>query len=185
MREKLNLAATAAIFVFLLTALQSIAQNKTFIYNGYVSHFSLEYQCPLRVTYRVEAKEGDCERGRFYAAEGTHKPDAYFGTGYERGHCAPAANFKHDCEMMEESFSMHNVFPQTLFTNRRSWKWTEEYERKLAELEGCVVVQVELSCFVQSQGLWVPTMLSKKVSRCWEPEILFEFITPNLTYEAK
>lgn len=56
----------------------------------------------------------------------------YKGSGYDRGHLAPAANFKESQVEMDESFYMSNISPQEPGMNRGVWKRIEAYERKAA-----------------------------------------------------
>lgn len=59
----------------------------------------------------------------------------YKGSGYDRGHLAPAADMKYNSNSMSESFYMSNISPQTLGFNRGVWKkieaqlrnWSYEY----------------------------------------------------------
>ena len=60
----------------------------------------------------------------------------YKGSGYDRGHLAPAADMKWSATAMSESFYMSNMSPQTPGFNRGIWKrleqlvrtWAVEYE---------------------------------------------------------
>jgi len=56
----------------------------------------------------------------------------YEGSGYDRGHLAPAATFVNNQVEMNESFYMSNISPQLPSFNRGVWKRIENYERKLA-----------------------------------------------------
>jgi endonuclease G len=56
----------------------------------------------------------------------------YKGSGYDRGHLAPAATFVDNQKEMDESFYMSNISPQEPSFNRGVWKRLEEYERKMA-----------------------------------------------------
>ncbi len=56
----------------------------------------------------------------------------YKGSGYDRGHLAPAATFVDNQKEMDESFYMSNMSPQDPSFNRGVWKRIEEYERKVA-----------------------------------------------------
>ncbi len=56
----------------------------------------------------------------------------YKGSGYDRGHLAPAATFVDSQKEMDESFFMSNMSPQDPSFNRGVWKRIESYERKMA-----------------------------------------------------
>ena len=49
----------------------------------------------------------------------------YKGSGYDRGHLAPAADMKYDNIAMSESFYMSNISPQSPFFNRGIWRKLE------------------------------------------------------------
>ena len=64
----------------------------------------------------------------------------YQGTGYDRGHMAPAADFYYSAEAMSESFYLTNMMPQVPGNNRGIWKYLETYTRAWAEAFGEVYV---------------------------------------------
>lgn len=57
----------------------------------------------------------------------------YQGSGYDRGHMAPAADFYYSVQAMSESFFLTNMMPQVPGNNRGIWKYTEEYTRAWAK----------------------------------------------------
>jgi len=66
-------------------------------------------------------------------------PD-YKGSGYDRGHLAPAADFAHDKNLMSESFLMSNISPQHPSFNRGIWKTLENRVREIAKIDDTVYV---------------------------------------------
>jgi endonuclease G len=56
----------------------------------------------------------------------------YKGSGYDRGHLAPAADFKWSATAMSESFYMSNMSPQVPGFNRGIWKNIESTVRNWA-----------------------------------------------------
>jgi len=60
----------------------------------------------------------------------------YRGSGYDRGHNAPAAAFKRSREAMSTTFLLSNMSPQTPRLNRRIWRVLEEQVRDLVYNEG-------------------------------------------------
>ena len=113
---------------------------------GYVLlHDSLK-KIPLWVSYHLTKKhlQGIQERvDRF-------KPDPdllegeraelsdYKGSGYDRGHMAPAGDMKRSLKVMLESFYLSNMCPQTPGLNRGQWKTLEEKIRDFTRAEGKV-----------------------------------------------
>ncbi|SHJ52342.1 endonuclease G [Reichenbachiella agariperforans] len=59
-------------------------------------------------------------------------PDDYKGSGYDRGHLAPAADFTWDENALSETFYMSNMSPQAPGFNRGIWKKLEEHVRDWA-----------------------------------------------------
>lgn len=64
----------------------------------------------------------------------SNSPDKYdyFGSGYDRGHMAPARDMEYSKERMEDSFYMSNMSPQLPYINRFKWKDIEDFTRKAA-----------------------------------------------------
>lgn len=63
---------------------------------------------------------------------GSAKLSDYKGSGYDRGHLAPAAVFTDNQDEIDESFYMSNISPQHPSFNRGIWNKLEAYERSLA-----------------------------------------------------
>jgi endonuclease G len=68
-------------------------------------------------------------------------PGDYRRSGFDRGHMAPAADFKSDQVLMNDSFFMSNMSPQVGPSfNRGIWAQLEERARDLARSRGRLVV---------------------------------------------
>ncbi len=63
---------------------------------------------------------------------GTAKDKDYIGSGYDRGHLAPASDMGWSSTTMTESFYYSNISPQTPNFNRGIWKKLEELVRTWA-----------------------------------------------------
>ena len=86
---------------------------------------------------------GDSKRSKFYAdttIKNAVTPSDYNGSGYDRGHLAPAANYKFSQKATDDTFVMTNMCPQTPELNRRSWLSLEDYIRDLVEFHDTLVV---------------------------------------------
>ena len=85
---------------------------------------------------------GDAKRSKFYAdtINNAVTPSDYNGSGYDRGHLAPAANYKFSQKATDETFVMTNMCPQTPELNRRNWLALEDYVRDLVEFHDTLVV---------------------------------------------
>ena len=64
----------------------------------------------------------------------------YKGSGFDRGHQAPAADFHRSEEAMEETFLLSNMCPQWPSFNRGIWARLEEQVRAVAENAGSIWV---------------------------------------------
>lgn len=61
---------------------------------------------------------------------------AFRGSGYDRGHLAPAGDMKLNREVMSESFFMSNMAPQRPDFNRGIWRELEEQVRRWVRSDG-------------------------------------------------
>ena len=92
-----------------------------------------------------EEAQGVVERGEKFCCDPLVRgkqatDDDYRGSGWDRGHLAPAADMKWSKEAMDESFYLSNVSPQNKNLNRGVWKKLEELCRDKAELYGRIVI---------------------------------------------
>lgn len=109
----------------------------------------------------------------------------YRGSGYDRGHLAPAADFTWSITAMSESFFLSNMSPQDPGFNRGIWKRLETNVRNWAVIEGDIYVVTGpiLTGHYQSIGanqISVPDYYYKVILDYREPEIKgIGFILPN------
>ena len=64
---------------------------------------------------------------------GTDLDAAYRGSGYDRGHMAPAADFNFDFNALYETYAFSNICPQDPKLNRGKWADEEAELRELAK----------------------------------------------------
>jgi len=64
----------------------------------------------------------------------------YKGSGYDRGHLAPAGDMKWSYQAMSESFYMSNMSPQNASFNRGIWRVLESQVRNWANARGEIIV---------------------------------------------
>ena len=105
---------------------------------GYTVGYSEVLENPVWVAYRVQDREGapppTARPDRFVVDLRTAArvaPEAYSGSGYDRGHLAPshAIAVHHGDEAQRETFLMSNIVPQRHALNAGPWK---ELERRIA-----------------------------------------------------
>lgn len=101
--------------------------------------YSTKNHIPNWVLYELSASNtiGDAERESRFIADPllfgeTAITEDYKNTGYDRGHLAPAADFKFSAVAMKETFYMSNISPQKPEFNRGIWKKLEEQVRAWA-----------------------------------------------------
>lgn len=91
----------------------------------------------------------------------------YAGSGYDRGHMAPAGDMA-DEESMAQSFSLANVVPQVPEHNRKTWADIEKNVRKFVKRQSgpvYVFTGVAYDSFHRTigNGVWVPSVLWKVI----------------------
>ncbi len=73
-------------------------------------------------------------------SSGSASLEDYRGSGYDRGHIAPAADFMFDIDAMKDTFFMSNMSPQNPSMNRGIWSRLEAEGRVWAEKNGRVFI---------------------------------------------
>jgi endonuclease G, mitochondrial len=133
---------------FLLPASKPNNQAQLVRHEGYTLEYRTDYKSPEWVAYPLLAYEitGDADRdGTSFKPDptvdgGTALPSDYTRSGYDRGHLAPAGDFKFSQQMMTETFFMSNITPQAPQFNRGIWKALEEQVRAWAFRDGGLYV---------------------------------------------
>jgi endonuclease G len=92
----------------------------------------------------------------------------YKGSGFDRGHMAPAADMP-NAQAMAQSFSLSNIVPQSRENNRKQWAGIEKGTRKYVQRTGLAVFVFTGPVFqgplgqVGKGGVWIPSHLFKLV----------------------
>jgi endonuclease G len=94
---------------------------------------------------RDEVEKGNIARTNNFRSDksistGSAALSDYRGSGYDRGHMAPAGDMKWDLEAMSQSFLLSNMSPQDPSFNRGIWKQLEEQVRTWAEEKDSIYV---------------------------------------------
>lgn len=104
----------------------------------YTLRYSEEHEQAIWVAYKLSAdslKQEKFPRKDDFRKDprvrtGSASLSDYKGTGYDRGHLAPAADFSYDEFALSQTFYMSNMSPQDASFNRGVWKKLEEQVRK-------------------------------------------------------
>ena len=115
---------------------------------GYYVGFDYETKLPEWVAYELTAEElldpvkrtNSFKLNPVVGDEYENATSSYSGSGYDRGHLAPAADLCWSTKSMKESFYMTNMAPQLAGFNRGMWKRAETLTREWATLYGKVYV---------------------------------------------
>ncbi len=107
-------------------------------HEGYTLAYEEDIEQPKWVAYRLTAiniKKNTAQRkDNFRPDPGVRTESAtlndYEGSGYDRGHLAPAADFSWSQEAMDGTFFLSNMSPQDPSFNRGIWKKLEEKVRE-------------------------------------------------------
>lgn len=106
---------------------------------GYTLSYSEKHEQANWVAYELTATEtikkvnrSNDFRPDMAVMTGSATNEDYQGSGYDRGHLAPAADMGWSVQAMEESFFYSNMSPQVTGFNRGIWKKLEEQVRQWA-----------------------------------------------------
>ena len=108
-------------------------------YLGYTLSYNNGTRLPNWVAYELTAEEAEGEnprKDRFRQDPQAYGPQGdkedYKHSGWDRGHMAPAGDFKWSEEAMDETYYFTNICPQNTQLNTGDWKELEEQCRRWA-----------------------------------------------------
>ena len=115
---------------------------------GYALGYIEYHEQPSWVIYHMTVEEATTKAA---SREDNFRPDPeiptgsatladYRGSGYDRGHLAPAADMSFSIKTMDESFYLSNMSPQLSEFNRGIWKDLEAQVRSFAISEGDIYI---------------------------------------------
>lgn len=104
------------------------------------------------------------------------QPDDYKGSGYDRGHMAPAADMP-DARSMAQSFSLANMVPQAPRNNQRSWAGIEKATRKYA-------MRAKGDVYILSGPVYRGKPATIGRGRVWVPAYLYKLVYDPATGRA-
>jgi endonuclease G len=125
---------------------------------GYSCVYSEVLQQPKCVWYTVQCPTGEYPRKGmdFYTVDSVITSDSrdYEKNVWDKGHCAPAADFNCTRETLWRTFSYLNCVLQHEKLNRGAWRLLEVRERELAKHE---TVEVEIRMIYTAKSIKLPT----------------------------
>ncbi len=179
-----SLAYCTAVVQAQIEIPQSEPAGQIVTHVGYTLSYNEEHEQANWVAYELTAQEvqGIVSRSDDFRADpeiitGSATLVDYRGSGYDRGHLAPAADMKWSQQAMSESFYMSNMSPQVPGFNRGIWRSLESRVRSWAVENGTVYV---VTGGILSSGL--PTIGPDSVS---VPEYFYKVILDYREPELK
>ncbi len=116
-------------------------------HSAYTLNYREEYEQADWVAYELTASEteGTFERTDNFREDplvltGSASGEDYKGSGFDRGHLAPAGDMKLTGQTMSDSFYLSNMSPQNPSFNRGIWKNLEELVRDWARQYGSLFI---------------------------------------------
>ncbi len=160
---------------------------------GYALGYIEYHEQPAWVIYHMTKEEATTKAT---SREDNFRPDPevptgsatladYRGSGYDRGHLAPAADMAYSVKTMDESFYLSNMSPQRGEFNRGIWKDLEAQVRSFAISEGDIYVVTgpilpqKKSLTIGASKVTVPERYYKVVWDRTPPEKMIGFILQN------
>ncbi len=172
--------------------------NQTVSYPGFTVYYNSHLHLPNCVVYTLTANEtrGRSERQETFEQDekvhGCARSEEYAGSGFDRGHMAPAGDFKWNDEAMASTFKMSNICPQNHELNKGMWndlelkvrEWARR-DKKLVVYTGPVFESSKPETIVQRRSgrkgrVAVPTGFFKVIySPSSRPTRAIAFVMPN------
>ncbi|RYE14987.1 MAG: response regulator, partial [Sphingobacteriaceae bacterium] len=154
-------------------------------HEGYTLRYRDQYKDADWVAYPLLNYETTGDADRKYEQfrpdpsvdNGTALPSDYTRSGYDRGHLAPAGDFKFSQRIMRETFFMSNITPQAPDFNRGIWKELEEKVRSWAIRDKGIyvvtgaVLKPGLPTIGKAVEVSVPEKFYKVILYCDKPNI--------------
>ena len=155
--------------------------NQTLNYKAITIYFNNKLRIPNCVAYELTntmvsmADAPTAERRKNYRFEQdrnapgcpTHKD--YSGSGYTRGHMAPAMDMRGEKQTMQDCFMMTNMCPQEAKLNNDKWRQLEESIHRWAKRDGQLIVltgpimAAKHSCIGPKHDIAVPSAFYKVI----------------------
>lgn len=161
-------------------------------YEAMTVSFNPELHIPNWVSWELLGSEtmGNEERSNKFITDmnvaGCATTNDYRGSGYDRGHIAPAADMRWSQTAMQQSFLMTNIAPQLHSLNGGAWKKLEEKCRVWAQADSAIIIIAgpittdPVNEYIGETQVAVPQRFFKIIASPWaNPPRGIGFIMPN------
>lgn len=160
-------------------------------YAGFTVWFDSARHIPACVTYELELHHltGDNPRTDNFVADkavgGCPLATSYSGSGFHRGHMAPAGDMTWSDVAIEQSFFMTNICPQDRSLNEGGWARLEEKCREWARRDSVLIIATgpvrEASMdTIEGSGVAIPKRFFKVIlAPCSSVRRAIAFVYPN------
>ncbi|MDJ1498502.1 DNA/RNA non-specific endonuclease [Cytophagaceae bacterium DM2B3-1] len=153
-------------------------------HSAYALGYSEKYEQPAWVSYRLTSsmvtgnnKREDNFRPDPDVSTGSAVPEDYRGSGYDRGHLAPVADFRASAKWMDETFFMSNMSPQLHEFNAGIWEKLESKARgwarhnKVIYITSGPILKSGLPTIGRYNKVAIPEYYYKVIYDIREPEV--------------
>lgn len=139
-------AGSVAVKDLMAVKMPSVNKSQIVEYPGFELSFNSETHLPDYVAWELTAEEteGHAPRSNKFRQDtdvkGCAMPDDYRHSGYDRGHMAPAADFKWSPEAMDATHFLTNICPQQHDLNAGAWQTVEKNCRNWAVRDSAIII---------------------------------------------
>ena len=126
----------------------SSVESEIVRYPGFTVSFNPQHHIPNYVAWTLTGNEAQGEEVKKRTDNFAPDPNVYGcptlndykGSGYDRGHMAPAGDMKWSVDAMNASFLLTNMTPQAHALNKGAWRTLEEKCREWAKRDSAVII---------------------------------------------
>lgn len=161
-------------------------------YTGFTVSFNPAHHLPNYVAWELTGTEteGQTPRNSKFRVDddvyGCATPGDYRGSGFDRGHMAPAADMKWSQKAMDDCHFLTNICPQDHNINSGRWSTLEKLSRQWAKRDSAIIIICgpiltdELPRAIGDQQVSVPERFFKVILAPFAtPPSAIAFVMPN------